>query len=1218
MRLTCAILLMLMSSICFSQEKSRTDRVPEETTGRLVHRLVSLKHLKINPNYNPPPSRTQTGLIIKKTFKENTTDYGSAAGKDKTIQRKTEVPEASMRLGSVITSNNDGMAYTSVSPADPTIAVGPSHIIQMVNGAQGAFLTVFDKAGNTLIPKQYMHDLLYTPNYFGYGDPVVLYDVFSNRYFISEFGSDSCANCFANSLIIGVSASEDPTAGWNFYKFNPGNFFIDFPKYAAWPNLLFASTNDYSSNGRTYAGSSVYAFDKAAMIAGNRSVALQRLRLPPSDYPKFISMSPVNISGNTAPVNPDEGLFAYFSDDNRTESPDDVDSLGIVKFKPDFSNPPNSVLSFEAPLVVAPFKSRVCNGSRNCVPSASGDGYDDLSDRFMNKVYLRNFGNKESIVLNHTVDANYPEMPSLAGIRWYELERSNGPWSIKQQGTYAPDDDGRFMASMNINASGQIGMIFNHSGPGKYASLYFTGRNVTDEPGKMSYFEFPVVVGDAYGTFSNRWGDYNELVLDPVDDSTFWLAGMYGSSTWRTRISSFKLQALPTNDLRIINVQSPPANYASCNDTFSPIITIRNNGIIEQDSIHIETYIDNNLQATFEVSLALPPNQNRTISLPTITSPKGKHTIRFSVQRSLNMPDEDPTNDDAQLEYTIISPLDSMVAEGFESTFVPFQWRVLNANPNSTTWEQSMLAGRVSNSSVVNRLFENQVVGDTDLLISPPLLVTSSDSLILSFDRAYKMYGRSGSFADTLEVLVSSDCGQTYVSAWKKGGTALASVFGTVGTGFVPGRSDWLSEQIDLKPFTSTASQITVAFKSVSRFGQNIYLDNISITPINRRNIDLALQATGNSMGIVCAGSFKPIIEVSNKGLDSVRSFKVMLLLTDQVVDSLEWAGTISPSGSLTIPWSRSISLSPGQYSVNMFLASVNNHADQQQANDTIAFTLTSFGAAQSKLQEGFETHFPPSNWRVNASSRGYSWRGTDNIGRNSLQSALAPNNSFNSNGLHEDLVSPILQVPGVDSTILVFEHAYRKPTASLKEDTLEILVTTDCGNTYQSVFRQWGNDLNTIPSADPDPVYPPDDTVGFVPLNAQWRLNRVDLSKAVKGGGSFQVVFRSTSNEGSNLFLDNITVYGVISPRLLKQNGYQVYPNPFTGRITIRHYQRAGLLREVIIFNPLGQRLYTRKFVGNAPDSFSIDLGQHANGIYHVQLVYTDKKITERIIKVK
>jgi hypothetical protein len=49
--------------------------------------------------------------------------------------------------------------------------------------------------------------------------------------------------------------------------------------------------------------------------------------------------------------------------------------------------------------------------------------------------------------------------------------------------------------------------------------------------------------GSQTGTL-DRWGDYSDLTIDPVDDCTFWYTQEYipsnGSSNWRTRIGSFK------------------------------------------------------------------------------------------------------------------------------------------------------------------------------------------------------------------------------------------------------------------------------------------------------------------------------------------------------------------------------------------------------------------------------------------------------------------------------------------------------------------------------------------------------------------------------------------------------------------------------------------------------------------------------------------------------
>src|SRR5581483_4466097 len=43
---------------------------------------------------------------------------------------------------------------------------------------------------------------------------------------------------------------------------------------------------------------------------------------------------------------------------------------------------------------------------------------------------------------------------------------------------------------------------------------------------------------------NNRWGDYSDMTVDPVDDCTFWYTQEYYSSnaqfSWKTRIGNFK------------------------------------------------------------------------------------------------------------------------------------------------------------------------------------------------------------------------------------------------------------------------------------------------------------------------------------------------------------------------------------------------------------------------------------------------------------------------------------------------------------------------------------------------------------------------------------------------------------------------------------------------------------------------------------------------------
>ena len=67
----------------------------------------------------------------------------------------------------------------------------------------------------------------------------------------------------------------------------------------------------------------------------------------------------------------------------------------------------------------------------------------------------------------------------------------------------------------------------------------------TDPPGVLAQGEATLFAGTGSQTgTANRWGDYSDLTIDPIDDCTFWYTQEYYSTTssfnWRTRIGNFK------------------------------------------------------------------------------------------------------------------------------------------------------------------------------------------------------------------------------------------------------------------------------------------------------------------------------------------------------------------------------------------------------------------------------------------------------------------------------------------------------------------------------------------------------------------------------------------------------------------------------------------------------------------------------------------------------
>jgi PKD repeat protein len=176
----------------------------------------------------------------------------------------------------------------------------------------------------------------------------------------------------------------------------------------------------------------------------------------------------------------------------------------------------------------------------------------------------------------------------------------------------------------------------------------------------------------------------------------------------------------------------------------------------------------------------------------------------------------------------------SFVDESFESAFPPFPIELFNPD-NGQTWEQSSLAGGygLSTQAAWFNNFDYWPGGDEDDLRMSINFVQPS-STWLKFDVAYAQYGNN--YSDSLEVLVSTDCGLNFQSVYFKGGSDLATS-ADISTAFVPLANEWRTDSVDLSSFNNQA-EIMLAFRNHSGWGNNIFLDNINLSnPIISKNI---------------------------------------------------------------------------------------------------------------------------------------------------------------------------------------------------------------------------------------------------------------------------------------------------------------------------------------------------------------------------------------------
>ncbi|MEO8335361.1 MAG: hypothetical protein ABI664_10330 [bacterium] len=115
------------------------------------------------------------------------------------------------------------------------------------------------------------------------------------------------------------------------------------------------------------------------------------------------------------------------------------------------------------------------------------------------------------------------------GVRWYEfrVNEKSRAVTLHQQGTYLGDGEYRWMASGTIDKFGNIGLGYSYGGPKHFVGQRFAGRQRNDPLGQLTFAETILAEGEAAQTTTLRWEDYTTTALDPDDDCTVWYVGDY-------------------------------------------------------------------------------------------------------------------------------------------------------------------------------------------------------------------------------------------------------------------------------------------------------------------------------------------------------------------------------------------------------------------------------------------------------------------------------------------------------------------------------------------------------------------------------------------------------------------------------------------------------------------------------------------------------------------
>ncbi|NNF43824.1 MAG: hypothetical protein HKN62_12425 [Phycisphaerales bacterium] len=409
----------------------------------------------------------------------------------------------------------DAVFDTGWDPPDPHMAVGVDHLVVMTNGA----IAFFTKSGQLTFEDEIEGGGGFWGSLGASGfifDPEVIYDPMTDRFI--AMASDRDTGVGRSYVLLAISDDGDPNGVWFKHRLETtalaGQTF-DSPNIAVDDSVVYVTGDRGGGGGPTYP---VFMYDKASLIAGNPPAITRSALLPTTTE-----------SAGIPPVVHGDAPALYMVEHGEGSS----NAVRLIALQDPLGTPTFTTMFLPVSSYTHPED-----------PPQAGTGVrpETFDARFWSAAYRDG-----SLWATHHVNS------SRVVVRWYEIAMNGWPDSgqepeLLQEGTITPAATARtFFSAITPDRFGNAALVYSQSSPTDFISMQTAFRFQSDLVNKMQPgVERRVNTGP---WFTNRWGDYARIQVDPVDGKTFWAHHEYATSggSWRTWVHAFT-PAFPTGD----------------------------------------------------------------------------------------------------------------------------------------------------------------------------------------------------------------------------------------------------------------------------------------------------------------------------------------------------------------------------------------------------------------------------------------------------------------------------------------------------------------------------------------------------------------------------------------------------------------------------------------------------------------------------------------------
>jgi len=501
-----------------------------------VRQLEGMPDNEPSVNYKIPNKNWE---VPNWTFDESKIIYKETPGTFKAPKSKREVSPAPDTTFHALEDNGNSI------PPDVNGCVGPNHLMITLNTG----VRIQDRVGNNLYSTSLGNWWNALPGNGGTFDPKIIYDPYNDRWIMV---TPSGSNSVDSRLFLGVSQTSDPLGEWNMYWIDPdesNQTWFDYPSIGFNKKWITISGNMF---GNDYYRT-VFVFDKMAAYNGDDNVNFTRFATSQGFtlVPSITYDNEVEDQYLISTSNGNSGGYGY-----------------IQKFKLDgpLDNPQ---FEYEGAIgIPEPWENGAGNQGNFLPQLGSSEKINSVDSRMENVIYR----NGKLWATHHIfLPVNNPKRTA---VQWWCLDTDG---NILERGRVDdPTNEFSFaFATIAVNSKEDVFIGFDVFSETQYASAGYAYKSHYDEDNSMrEYFQYKDGLSPYYKTFGggrNRWGDYSNTCVDPLNDLDFWTIQEYAeesasASKWGTWWAYMRPSFLPETEFEADNLLIPVGEAVNFQD----------------------------------------------------------------------------------------------------------------------------------------------------------------------------------------------------------------------------------------------------------------------------------------------------------------------------------------------------------------------------------------------------------------------------------------------------------------------------------------------------------------------------------------------------------------------------------------------------------------------------------------------------------------------------